>query len=275
MYPYIEIFGRNIASYGLMAALGCFVAFGFVFWICPRYGANRDDELYLIAFVTIFTLAGARLFYLIPHISELWEYSDVIFSSMEAFMKYISTGFVFYGGFFCGAVGAIVYARFFKSNALPLVQAFVPAIPLFHFFGRIGCFLAGCCYGIQWEGPLSVTFEHSIGAPNGVPLLPIQLIEAAANLLTFGILLAFDQKTRKPLQNLGLYLMIYSVERFVLEFFRGDLIRGFFLNVSTSQWISLILLPAGLWLFFGTPEKNVLVRMLSGSTSKAENVKNM
>ncbi|HIQ99832.1 MAG TPA: prolipoprotein diacylglyceryl transferase [Candidatus Scybalocola faecavium] len=264
MNPYFEVFGKSYASYGAMAMLGCLVAFTFILCFCTRYGASRLSELYLIAFVVIFAVVGAKLLYVLGNISELWTRADVIFSSPEAFLDYLGAGFVFYGGLIGGCIGVIVYARFFKENTVKLAEAFVPAVPLFHVFGRIGCFLAGCCYGILWDGPLGVTFTKSIVAPNGISLLPIQLIEAGANVITFVILLVFKGKLKKPLQNFGLYLVIYSIERFVFEFFRGDLARGAFLNVSTSQWISLILLPVGIYVLAVKPEKNIFVWLLNG-----------
>ncbi len=270
MHPYLEFFGRSIPTYGVMALLGCLLAFGLILWICPRYGADRNDEIYLIAFVMIFAVLGAKLLYQLGHLSELWTYSAVIFASPEAFLNYLGSGFVFYGGLIGGALGVVVYSRFFRQNAVPLAESFVPGIPLFHCFGRIGCFMAGCCYGIAVDGPLSVTFTESLSAPNHVPLLPIQLMEAGANLVIFAVLMVFDRRSSKrphrPLQNFGLYLILYSVLRFVVEFFRGDLIRGLFLNLSTSQWISLILLPLGIYLFTVRPEKNWLaLRVLDGA----------
>ena len=262
MYPYFELFGKSYASYGAMAVLGCLVTFAFILCICPKYKAVRVNELYLIAFIVIFTVIGAKLLYVLGNISELWTYGDVIFSSPEAFMAYLGAGFVFYGGLIGGCVGVIVYTQFFKENTVPLAEAFVPGIPLFHCFGRIGCFLAGCCYGIEVDEAFGITFTKSISAPNGVSLLPIQLIEAGANVITFIILVAFRKKLKRPLQNFGLYLIIYSIERFIFEFFRGDIARGVFLNVSTSQWISLILLPVGIYVFAVRPEKNILLRLL-------------
>lgn len=268
MCPYIELFGKSYASYGLMAVLGCLVTFAFVLCVCPKYGASRINELYLIAFIVISTVIGAKLLYILGTIPELLNGISVIFSSPEAFMDYLGSGFVFYGGLIGGCAGVIGYAKFFKENTVAMAEAFVPGIPLFHCFGRIGCFLAGCCYGIETDGPFGIVFTHSIVAPNGVPLLPIQLIEAGANIITFIILFAVKDKMKKPLENFGIYLMIYSIERFVFEFFRGDIARGIFLNVSTSQWISLILLPVGIYLIAVRPEKNILVWLLNGNKDK-------
>lgn len=259
MYPYIHFFGRTIASYGFMCVIGCFAALGCALLGCRRQKATLDNMFYMFVFIFFCALIGAKLLYLIPHISDFWVYRDFIFASIQNFGQYIGSGFVFYGGLIGGIFGPILYAHFFKEDAFPLVQAFVPAIPLFHCIGRIGCFLAGCCYGIEYHGALAVTFTNAVGgAPNGVPLLPVQLIEAGANLITFIILIIYNHKPRKPLQPFGLYLMIYGVERFIFEFFRGDLIRGGLLGLSTSQWISLLLVPLGIWLFIVKPEKNWL-----------------
>ena len=259
MYPYIHFFGRIIASYGFMSVIGCFATLGCALLGCRRQKAALDNMVYMFIFIFFCALIGAKLLYLIPHISDFWVYRDFIFASIQNFGQYIGSGFVFYGGLIGGIFGPILYAHFFKEDALPLVQAFVPAIPLFHCIGRIGCFLAGCCYGIEFHGALSVTFTNAVGgAPNGVPLLPVQLIEAGANLITFIILIIYNYKPRKPLQPFGLYLMIYGVERFIFEFFRGDLGRGGLLGLSTSQRISLLLVPLGIWLFIVKPEKNWL-----------------
>lgn len=287
MQPYMDLFGRTFPSYSVMAFLGCLAAFGFILWVCPKYRASRNDALYLIAFVLMFTVLGAKLLYQLGHLSELWIYRDIIFASPKSFLDYLGAGFVFYGGLMGGAAGVMVYARFFRQNTVALAESFVPGIPLFHCFGRLGCFMAGCCYGVAWDGPLTVTFTESLAAPNGVGLLPIQLIESGANVINFIVLVVFDIIRRKryranggklvseksvggkyiyrPLQNLGLYLILYGTQRFVFEFFRGDLIRGVFLGLSTSQWISLFLLPVGIWLMLVKPEKNWLaVRALNG-----------
>lgn len=259
MHPYMNLFGKVMPSYGLMAFIGCIVMGLFIVWRSYKYKVDWFEELYMVAFIILFALIGAKLMYQIPHLYELWTYPKEIFHSLQSFITYLGTGYVFYGGVIGGVIGAIVYAHFSRKNAGLMARIIVPGIPLFHVFGRIGCFMAGCCYGIAYNGPGAVVFQQSLVAPNGVSLLPTQLIEAGANVVTFLVLLLFERKERRPLQGLGLYLMIYSVERFVFEFFRGDLIRGMAAGVSTSQWISLVLLPVGIWLFAVKNEKNLLL----------------
>lgn len=119
-----------------------------------------------------------------------------------------------------------------------------PAIPLFHVFGRVGCFLGGCCYGLP--SAWGFVYRYSpVAEANGVSRFPVQLVEAAWNLVLFLLLARLQRRGRDRL--LPLYLALYAPARFLLEFLRGDAYRGIFLGLSTSQWISLFLFPAALY----------------------------
>jgi phosphatidylglycerol:prolipoprotein diacylglycerol transferase len=157
---------------------------------------------------------------------------------------------VFYGGLIGAFLGFYVYSKQFKINFITLLDLMAPSIPLIHGFGRIGCFTAGCCYGIEYDGLFHVIFQRSNAAPNGVALLPVQLISSGINFLGCIALLIYARKERESGRVIGVYLIFYSMVRFIIEFFRGDVARGILFGVSTSQWISLILIPIGLWLYF-------------------------
>ena len=114
-------------------------------------------------------------------------------------------------------------------------------LPLIHAFGRIGCFLAGCCYGIPYCGYFNVVFPKNSFAPQGINLFPIQLCEAFFLILLSFFLLYLTLKNKSRHMVL-IYLFCYSIIRFILEFLRYDSARGKVLFFSTSQWISLIIL---------------------------------
>lgn len=139
-----------------------------------------------------------------------------------------------WGGIFAGAL----YVRK-KGFALPeWADLLAPAIPLFHFFGRIGCFLGGCCYGVPCS--FGFTYTHNlIEQANGVSRFSIQLVEAAFNLALFFLLWTLQKKGKFQGKRLVLYLLGYSVGRFVFEFGRGDTYRGIWFGLSTSQYISV------------------------------------
>ena len=130
-------------------------------------------------------------------------------------------------------------------------DVFAPAIALGHGIGRLGCFSAGCCWGVQCDLPWAVTFTNPVahdlvGVPLNVPLHPTQLYEAFAEFAIFGILYWRIRKPHADGAIIGVYLMLYSTARFIVEFFRlheqGNLLGGPF---DTSQWISVGLFLLG------------------------------
>ncbi|NLP35114.1 MAG: prolipoprotein diacylglyceryl transferase [Clostridiales bacterium] len=251
MLPTITIFGKTIAMYGLMIVLGLFIGIGIAIARHKSNNFKKDDIIFASCYAGIGLVIGAKLLYILTTLPQIIKNWDVLVSDINNFYQLLTGGFVFYGGFIGAAIGFYIYCRQYNLNTIKMLDFFAPIIPIIHSFGRIGCFFAGCCYGINYEGLLHIIFEHSPVAPNGIPLFPIQLVESASN-LSFGIILLFYAKKteRKPGKVIGLYVIYYAIMRFTFEFLRGDIIRGFFLNLSTSQWISFLLLPIGVWLFF-------------------------
>ena len=121
----------------------------------------------------------------------------------------------------------------------------LPSVALAQGFGRIGCFLAGCCYGVETDSAFSVTFHDSAYAPNGVALFPSQLVSSGLDFIHFAVLCVIAKKNKTPGRIGALYLIFYSIGRFCIEFFRGDLLRGSVGTLSTSQFISIFVAIAG------------------------------
>ena len=139
-----------------------------------------------------------------------------------------------------------MYCWIKKADFWKYFDLVMPSVALAQGFGRIGCFLAGCCYGRETDSIISVTFQNSDFAPNHVALIPTQLYSSILDFLHFGILLYIARRKKADGQVAAFYLIFYSIGRFVLEFFRGDLIRGSVGSLSTSQFISLFILAAGI-----------------------------
>ena len=239
MHPYFRIFGYDIPAYGTMALAGAVIAALFTVFHNrrSRYIAQRDLGL-AGAYALAGMLIGAKALALITEIPLFIANASEIFSSVESAVAAFMNGWVFYGGLIGGIVGVYMYCRSFKEDFRGMAAAVTPSIPLFHVFGRIGCFLGGCCYGVPWEH--GVVFSGSLSAPNGVPLFPVQLVEACAEALIFVALLIIQHRAREKWIVLPAYLLMYAPARFIIEFWRGDAIRGVFL-LSTSQWISIAL----------------------------------
>lgn len=160
---------------------------------------------------------------------------------------FIQSGIIYYGGLI-GIILSFFYLSKYKNNRNPLevndaFDSFVILIPLFHVFGRIGCFFSGCCYGIERKTFISVLYTIN-SVENGISTswrIPTQLIEAYFEFIVFVLLLFLFMKTKCQGKLLNIYLLAYSVGRFCLEFIRGDEVRGKFFFLSTSQWISCCL----------------------------------
>ena len=247
MLPFINIFGKTIPMYAVMVFAGAVVMCGVAALLAKkRKTVPAEDIFYMILYAGIGCLIGAKLLYIIVCVDDYWLEDKSFKENMRYWtLILMSGGLVFYGGLIGAFFGALRYCVHFKVDFGESIGIVIPTVPLFHAFGRLGCFMAGCCHGIEYDGIFSVTFEKAMAAPNGVPLLPIQLFEAAGNLILAAVLtVLFLRGTRISLG--GLYLVCYAVMRFTLEFFRGDAVRGSALFLSTSQWISLAVLAAGI-----------------------------
>lgn len=244
MHPYIHPFGLELPVYGLFSALGIGAA-ALYLWLTNRARrAGRiptEDLFYMLIFAIIGALVGAKVLHLLTILPTLAANWAAIAGDPTRLVAMLVSGYVYYGGFIGGFLGILLYCRKYSLFLGDTVSLFTPAVPLFHVFGRVGCFMSGCCWGI--EVPYGVVYTQSIGAPNGVPLLPLQLIEAGGNLILFILLAVAARRLTRPFLVLPLYVLLYGIFRFILEFFRGDSIRGVAL-LSTSQWISLGLVAA-------------------------------
>lgn len=191
---------------------------------------------------------GSKILYLLTRLPDILANPALLGSS-------IKDGFVVYGGIIGGILTAWIYCKCTKWNFWKIFDIAMPAVAMAQGFGRIGCLLAGCCYGIELDpaNPIGIVFHNSAYAPNDVALLPTQIISSVLDFANCFVLLALSKKLKTDGQVASCYLIFYSIGRFVLEYFRGDLIRGNVGEFSTSQFISLFICLIGLVLLFGLP----------------------
>lgn len=247
MLSEFTVLHHTISMYGVCAAVGAIS----VLLYLQRYekhcscSAAGDIDLALIAGL-IGGVIGAKLLYLLVNFPALVADLRQAYSFSLILEKYFFGGFVFYGGLFGYLFALVIYARCEKITYRELEKPLLPAFVLFHAFGRIGCFFAGCCYGIQTSSFLHIIYTQSKIAPNGMPLFPVQLIEASGEFVLFIVLSRLSKKDASPLT--GLYLLCYGIMRFILEFFRGDFYRGKIWFLSVSQAISLVGIGMGIYL---------------------------
>ncbi len=251
MIPYITLGERMIPMYGICCTLGI-VAAALVGLILMRKRGICFADLVLSACSALTGgLIGAKLLFFI--VSYEWvAHTFATMSFGEALLSVMAGGFVFYGGLIGGIVGLLLFVKIEKCNFWDFFEMYAVFVPLAHAFGRVGCFFAGCCYGIEYSGFPSHTYPandwYLANMPHdkiGVSLLSVQLIEATCLLLLFAVLFILHQKSYN-LRGLTVvvYAGAYSVIRFVIEFFRGDKVRGSAFGISTSQIISLLVFAA-------------------------------
>lgn len=229
--------------YGLMMAIG-FLTCSVIAWFRTRKRGMIGENLIIIAaMVLLFALIGGMLFFLLVTYTP----EQIIRLIREGKWDMLMGGIVFYGALIGGVFGAWIGSKIARDDIRNYLDIVVPVIPLGHAIGRIGCLCAGCCYGRPTDSAIGVVYTEPVGgAPTGVPLLPTQLFESAANLVIFVILMIVSGRTRSKYLTTFLYCILYGTIRFVLEFFRYDSIRGSAGGLSTSQWISLGLIAGAI-----------------------------
>lgn len=196
-----------------------------------------EDTILIAACIVGLGILFAKLFYLFI----TYSLSDIILMVREHNFDFLTSGFVYYGGLIGGVLGYFMAEKLVGFSIISHLDSIIPAIPIGHSIGRIGCFLSGCCYGIEYNGFGSVSYSLLNGQV--VHLFPVQLIEAGF-LLVLGLFLITIRKEKRGVDLFLIYLFSYSILRFILEYYRGDIIRGHYLSFSTSQWISIMILLA-------------------------------
>jgi len=258
MFPAIDLGFIELPLYGLMFLIGFVLACLIIKHIAPKCKVGKDDAFFASIYGVIGLLIGAKLLYLITKLPSIISNFDAYVKFFKAdyigALNYAIGGMVFYGGLIGFCIGVWRYCAHFKVPLFDIADLYTPFLPFAHAFGRIGCFCAGCCYGIEYHGPLAVHFPYNEMSPelSEVERFPVQLLEAFLNFVCFGVLLFIllkslkkkpEERKLKQGQLLGIYLTYYLIVRILLEMLRGDGVRGKVGFLSTSQIISIILIP--------------------------------
>ncbi|MFO0893004.1 MAG: prolipoprotein diacylglyceryl transferase [Isosphaeraceae bacterium] len=244
--------GLKIFGYGAMLVL----AFLGSTWLASararREKLDPNVILDMAFWVFLVGLVGARLFYCIQY----WGHG---INNLLDVVQYWKGGIVYYGGILGGVLAFFLYRRTHPFPLRPVMDVMAPAIAVGTLFGRLGCFLNGCCYGDRCDLPWAVSFpapsppwefqvkQHWIDANAGwsLPLHPTQLYSAIDALVLLVLLLAYYPLRRRDGEVLGVLMLAYPATRFLIEYLRND--EGvFFAGMTISQNISILLFLAGL-----------------------------
>ncbi len=232
----IDLFtiGRfTVHGYGLMIGIGFVLAVVICGRITKNLGLSEDDFTNIAICLLIFGFMGGKILYILVNIKQFIQNPLGLLGS---------EGFVVYGGIIVGIISIWIYCRIKKLSFLSYMDMMVPAVSITQGFGRVGCFLAGCCYGRPTDSHFGVIFPEGCLAPAGVRLVPTQLMSAAFDLCMAAFLIFMMRRVKYRGMVSGFYLILYGVGRFIIEIFRGDPERGKVGALSTSQFISVFMI---------------------------------
>ncbi|HEY1910082.1 MAG TPA: prolipoprotein diacylglyceryl transferase [Vicinamibacterales bacterium] len=242
MYPKLFDLGPlTVYTYGVLLAAAYLLGLKLAMVRAAKRGLDANRVLDLGIYIIISALIGAKLLLLI---TDFRAYM----ANPRELLTIVRSGGVFYGGLILAVVVALIYIRRIGLPLWTTCDVFAPGIALGHVVGRFGCLFAGCCYGRPTTMPWGITFTNrfaleNVGTPLNVPLHPTQIYEAGAEFLILMILLLTERKGRPFAgRTFWIYMLLYAISRFIIEFFRGDE-RGNVGMFSTSQFISLLLAP--------------------------------
>ncbi|MBQ8925889.1 MAG: prolipoprotein diacylglyceryl transferase [Clostridia bacterium] len=264
MHPVFFRLGSIVGySYGLMIGIGALLAIFVSQWRAKRRGLDGDLVFSAAVWGLFAGLLGAKLTFIASNIKLLFSDPGSVLGA---------DGFTVYGGVVLGILVGGLIVRHAKVDVPLYLDLVIPQIALAQCFGRIGCFLAGCCYGRPTHSHFGVVFPPEAIAPSGIPLIPTQLISAAGDFLIFIILILLsnfatdylkvgkaksgadllDQNVASPKKSFlqppaisGMYLILYGIGRFVIEFLRADP-RKTALGLTSNQFVSIVFLIVGI-----------------------------
>jgi len=246
MHPILIDFGFfQLPSYGVLLATAVVVALWTLRLRAVRAGMDGTRLVDFGLWLVIWALIGAKLLLVLVELPRYIRDPAAVFGTIRA-------GGVFLGGFVAAVVAAIILLRRYQLPALASFDVLSPSLALGHAIGRIGCLLAGCCWGASCDLPWAITYTNPIaaqnlGTPLGQSLHPFPIYSSLFNIGLYLLLAAYYKRRPASGRVFAMYLVLYGAARFLLEWTRGDAIRGFVFGgtLSTSQLISLALIFTG------------------------------
>ncbi len=251
MHPELFQIGPfTVHSYGVMLALSFLIGIYFAVNRAEKRGIKGEEIVNLGFVIILSSIIGSRLFYVLFHVGEFkgrWIYA---FWPVQEDGTIGLGGLILLGGFILSFLSAILYIQYKKLNFWKVTDSIVPSIAIGVFLTRIGCYLNGCCFGKACELSWGVQFPFysPAGAIMGdTHLHPTQLYSSLYGLLIFGILIWIDKRDNFDGLLLSLFLILYGISRFVVDFFRYYEEQMYlFEGLQFNQIISLCLIIIGL-----------------------------
>lgn len=237
MYSRILIAGVDLPTYGVLILLGVVLTNMLAFIVAIKRKISFEKFLYMELIGGLSAFVGAKCWYALEHI----PISEITID------KIIEGGLSFYGAFAVGIIVIMLICKTGRIDSRLYATNFIFLVPFLHMIWKIGCFMAGCCYGIRYEGPFAVQFPEESYGLSGVSLFPVQLLEAGL-LGVLSIIFYYKGKKMELRNPIKSYVFAYGCIRFVVEFFRN---HGTESVISRAHIVSVIcILGAGGYIYY-------------------------
>ena len=227
------MFDTKIPIYSIAILLSLIANLIVVTYISRKYNFTRNEIICLLLYENVGIVGGAKILAYLHNYKELNGQFD-----------FLSLGLSSYGAVIGALLFLLLFSRQFKKSLEELLDVFMPAIPLMYAIGKIGCFMAGCCYGVEYSGFGNVVYHYSKAAPEHTHLYPVQIIETV---FFIGIFIYIMTRHKKRKFDLGISLILCGFAKFILEFLRESHIGQI---LSSTQIISITFIIIGIVIIY-------------------------
>lgn len=256
MHPILfEAGSITIYSYGFFIALGAVLGLAYMAHQGKKkFGTSYDQSSSLFIYIVVAAYVGGKVFFFFENPAYYIQHIEKLFSG---------NGFVFFGSLLFAIPTMLWFFKKHKIPTLPMLDVMAIVTCIVHGFGRIGCFMSGCCYGKPTDSILSVVFTNPVcqAEPLNTPLHPTQLYESGFIFSLMLFLLWLKKRKKFDGQLFLIYLIVYSIGRSLLELLRGDEERGFIIQniISHSQFISMLVILGSIYFYVKLSRKSKLL----------------
>ena len=228
------MFNTNISLYGIMLVISLFSNVIVVLCIYQKYNLTRDEVIGALVYENVGIIIGAKF---LTYLENLNIYKN---------FDFLNIGLTSYGALLGAIICLFIFKIQFKKKAKDIYYTFLPSIPLMYAIGKIGCFLVGCCYGMEYNGPGNIIYNYSSTAPKNISLFPVQILETIIFTLIFIYTIKKTIKNKFNNKELGIFITLCGIAKFLLDFLRMKTTSNIF---STNQVLSLIFIFVGIFIF--------------------------
>jgi len=241
------MFNTEFPIYGMMILLTLLVNIAVVVPVSKKYNFKKDEIICLLLYENFGIIYGAKILTFLHN-----------FNALEGQFDFIALGMSSYGGLIGALLFLILFSLQFKKPLKDMLYIFMPSIPIMYSIGKIGCFFSGCCYGIEYNGFGSVTYNYSLAAPANIPLLPVQILETIFFMVIFIFMIFKHKKNQFDLRTIGISFILCSLSKFALDFLRHNTSSGF---LSLNQILSIAFAIIGIGIIvIDTSSEPILAR---------------